>query len=50
MPDRGVKQDANISYITEDVNQCAEEAQRIIERFESKAFEDGLDDISVYVL
>ena len=36
--------------MTEDVTQGAEsEAQRIIERFESKAFEDGLDDISVYV-
>ena len=45
----GVKQVANISCITEDVTQCTEEAQRIIERLESKAFEDGLDDISVYV-
>ncbi|CAG8488205.1 11784_t:CDS:10 [Paraglomus brasilianum] len=34
----------------EDVTQCTEEAQRIIERLESKAFEDGLDDISVHEL
>ncbi|CAG8594340.1 4429_t:CDS:10, partial [Paraglomus occultum] len=40
----------NLANTTEDVTQGAEEAQRIIERFESKAFEDGLDDVSVHEL